>query len=403
MRCYSFQILLPAVVSVLWLCASGLGDEPVIVPPDPMVDLIDAHGIKVAAIVPPAEGQELLVNLDVTPLGRDLLLEDGESRPEKHKLFAKLGKEDESEIIKAVGQCWKWYDHVNNNTSYSAEQLRLPEFSTSDEFAVGGLIKFKNHHGKCSDGYWVNFRKRQDSGYWWYDAGRKFKGERATVKVGLRFNHHGNADFGEVFVDDKLVFQCKPGAETCEAEFSRLFKRSRLWEEVDAQSFSLARDRLKILLGLRYDTLLGMIQTHPDQLRYRIALTPGPSAATGFIKAIEVMDKEGLREDSRTAVESGARVGASALVLPGALLARGDLEGRLKMEWQKSKEQTRESRFRVEYGELRSAISTERSAYLYLIALQQGIMCVRASTPDKMKQLMLGDVLAEAVLELKPR
>ena len=146
-----------------------------------------------------------------------------------------------------------------------------------------------------------------------------------------------------------------------------------------------------------------MIKTHPERLSYRVVLQPGPSAGVCFIKAIETMTKEGLLTENRTTTEVGGRVGASALVLPGALLARGDLEAKIKYTTESLKDQTREKRVRVEYGELRRSIETDRSAYLYLIALQQAITSVRYSTPDETKKLILGDIMAEAVLEIEPR
>ena len=369
---------------------------------DPKVDLISLHGLKVTATVPKKDSKELRFDIVLDPHGRDLLLEKCMPRPQNGKLFTLLGDPDRDKIVETVGTCWRWYDHLYNGANYPPAVLQLPDFNISHEKVLWGAFTLKNHHGKCANGYWVNFRKRQDSGWWWYDSGRQFNGQKAMVKVRLRFDHHGTDDLGEIYINNELAFKCKPGADSYEGEFLRRFQRSRLWSEIDEPSFQLASTRLKVLIGKeKFDELLSTIRTHSGNLHFCVICYPGPSSQNSYVKAIERIHKESTIEESNVKVEAGVKNNVTSLVFPSAFLANNDLQAKLNVEWGNKKEQSKESRFRVEYGVLEKAINVDSSGYLYLCVLYQAIGALKLSTPDDIKKIILDDVLAEARMMMK--
>lgn len=363
--------------------------------------LIDAHGISVSAIVPDTNARELLLDIDFTPLGRDLLLESQTpktQRPKNHEAFAKLGPGDAERVAAALLQCHRWHDHFFDNKDFPAEQLRTPEFTVKKELTVVGNAK--RYTGKCEDDYWLTFRKPQDTALWRFDAGRRFKGERANITVRLRYDYQEDGNLGEIVADGKPVFTFDPREETYNREFTDRFLRSRLWEQVDTRSFELARDRLTTLLGNKFDIVIGIMKTHPEQTSQRLLVRPGIYATNSFIKAIEVMTRERLLVESSKSIEGGVKADQSVLMLPGAMLAREQLNGRLAVDWTDKRESEKERKFRVEFGKLKRVIEVDRSAYLYLCVLHQAMSGVRLSTSAEVKQMVLEDVLAEAEWKL---
>jgi hypothetical protein len=381
------------VTAVCALLIGALADAA-----EPKVGLIDAHGILVTAIVPETHSKELIIDLDFTALGRELLLEAVTKRPEHHTIYAKLGPGDEKLIIEALAQCRRWHDHFFDGEEYPAEQLILPEFTIKKELTVAGYAK--RYTGKCADGYRLTFRKRQDTVLWRFDGGREFKGERAKITVRLRYDYQEEGNLGQIQADGQPIFRFDPREDTYEAEFTKRFQRSRLWEQIDARSFQLATDRLSILLGNKFDILLGKLRTHPDQTTHHLIVRPGIYAANSYIKAIEVMHRERLLEESSIVVGGEVKADNSILVLPGAMLMREKLAGRLNVKWADKKEAEKERRFRVEFGKLSHEIGVDRSAFLYLCVLHQAMSGVRYSTPDEVKNIILDDVLAEAEWKL---
>ena len=163
----------------------------------------------------------------------------------------------------------------------------------------------KRYTGKCEDDYWLTFRKPQDTALWRFDAGRRFKGERANITVRLRYDCQEDGNLGEIVADGKPVFTFDPREETYNREFTDRFLRSRLWEQVDTRSFELARDRLTTLLGNKFDIVIGILKTHPEQTSQRLLVRPGIYATNSFIKAIEVMTRERLLVESSKSIEGG--------------------------------------------------------------------------------------------------
>ena len=368
-------------------------------PPEPAapaaVALIDAHGLTVTAAVP-AEGAETLdLTLSLTPRARDLLLEDGRDRPEHWELYGKLGDADGAKVPEAVGKLWRWYDHLSHDTDYPPQELDLPdltEYWTSYFFA-----SYRNFRAKTDDGYSIDLRKPEYGG-WFYHGRRTFAGERSEVTVKLDFGEYNRQGTGKILVDGRLLFECRPGADSYEGEFARRFARSRLWETVDARSYQLARDRLDMLLGRKYDFLLGMLGTHPDRLEYQIVLTPGPSARSATVKAVEVMEREAWRTEDRTAVGVSGTV--SAVAVPGAIAGRLGLGVAYKREsnWEGEKERA----VRIEFQELEAKLPAGRDPAVYLLALYHSIAQARLHTDREVWRQVLDNLLAEAELELRP-
>jgi hypothetical protein len=263
--------------------------------------------------------------------------------------------------------------------------------------------KAKRHTGKCTDGFWLTFRKPQDTVLWRFDAGRTFKGERGTITVQLRYDYQDDGNFGQVRADGEQIFRCDSREDSYEDEFSGKFDRSRLWEQLETRSFQLAESRLRMLLDKNFGIVLGILRTHPDRRSHRFTVQPGIFATNSYIKAIEIMKQEKLLVESTRKIDVGGKTDSSMLLLPGAMLARQELTGRLSVEWMNKKESDKASSFRVEFGELSREINVDRSAYLYLCVLHQALSGVRLSTPDQFKELILGDVLAEGEWKLTPR
>ena len=247
----------------------SLSAAPAIIRAEPqdspaVVSLIDAHGITVTAAVPAADAARLNVALVLTPRARNTLIEGGRGRPDHADLYRKLGDADGRRVTETVGRLWRWYDFLCHGRDYPAEELDLPdltEYWTSYYFA-----SYRNYRAEDGNGYSIDLRK-PDYGGWFYDGSRTFDGERARITVNLKFSEDDPGGRGAVLVDGETLFECRPGADTFEGEFSRRCYRSRLWETLAARDFRLARDRLRMLLGSRYDRLIGMLRTHQNWLR----------------------------------------------------------------------------------------------------------------------------------------
>ena len=359
------------------------------------VPLIDAHGLTVTAAVP-AEGAETLdLTLSLTPRARDLLLEDGRDRPEHWELYGKLGDADGAKVPDAVGKLWRWYDYLSHGTEYPPQDLDLPdltEYWTSYFFA-----SYQNFRGESGDGFSIDIRKPEYGG-WFYRGSRTFVGERSRVIVKLNFSEDDPRGRGRVSVDGQTLFECRPGADSYDGEFARRFARSRLWETVDARSYRLARDRLDMLLGREYEVLLGMLRTHPDRLEFQIVLTPGPSARSATLKAVEVMEREAWRTEDRTAVGVGGTV--SAVAVPGAIAGRLGLG--VTYERESNREGEQERAVRIEFQDLEAKLPTGRDPAVYLLALHHSIAQARLHTDREVWRQVLDNLLAEAELELRP-
>lgn len=266
--------------------------------------LIDGHGIRVEIGEIIDSANSLKLNIEVSPEARGLIREYNSEPFDYADRWALLSKEDRSQILEAVGRCWRWYDHFVHDGNYKPSDLAAPKTKIKSErnFAQQPHI----YEGICEDGYYIEYRP-PSSLYswknWWCRTGREFKAANGEiVKVKLEFGKDG-PNTGSIWLGDDQLITAKTGSETLDGEILRRCERSPLRVTTEGNSFQTNYLRLRMLCGNRWAEALSICNSSKDIAKFSIRYEISPHAN---VKAIESL-KLGMasrREKEVTQLES---------------------------------------------------------------------------------------------------
>ena len=402
--------LLP-ITLILTLVLSGNGNAANDETNPQSVELLNNHGIQ-TKVTATSDGV-LRLRTRISREAQQVIVEMKKPAVGDWQEWALLSNDECNEIVKSIGQSWLWYEHFGCNKPLNGNSLPAPELEKKSEPFIPGIPPFINYFGKCSEGYYVNFRPAKESRYWWFDAGRSIKSECGKdVKIQLYFDNKG-ANKGRVWFEGKQLIEAIPGADTFDNEVRNRHRRSKLRKIGTPTSHILVVRRLEKLSGTLWNDVVARCE-HGEKdlvfdLDYRLSPTANLRAWDKLVVKSEQSKVESNTTSKSTTIDLGGAVEGSTIIARGGAKEKsaeasvgpelkGILRGAFGMEWKELLETSDGSESGISFSVPDDILTKidRPNADMYLLAIFKALRVLAMTTAKHTEDVYIDELLAES-------